>query len=98
MLAVIALATLIEDTIEVEVMIAKGTVMLADLLLLFFYLEIFAIVGVYFCSGQLPGGGSAADPLRPRALPLRRTAAKRGRPRAALSSLNAGTVAGAPPR
>lgn len=57
MLAVIALATLIEDTIEVEVMIAKGTVMLADLLLLFFYLEIFAMVGVYFCSGQLPGGG-----------------------------------------
>ena len=53
-LFVIALATLVAGVIEVRTMISAGTVTLADLLLLFLYLEIFAMVGVYFKSGQLP--------------------------------------------
>ena len=53
-LLVIALATLVAGVIEVRTMISAGTVTLADLLLLFLYLEIFAMVGVYFKSGQLP--------------------------------------------
>lgn len=53
-LVIITLATLVAGVIEVRVMIAAGTVTLADLLLLFLYLEILAMVGVYFRSGQLP--------------------------------------------
>ena len=53
-LIVITLATLVAGVLEVRVMINAGTVTLADLLLLFLYLEIFAMVGVYFRSGQLP--------------------------------------------
>ncbi|ODU13662.1 MAG: phosphate-starvation-inducible E [Thiobacillus sp. SCN 64-35] len=53
-LVVITLATLVAGVIEVRVMIAAGTVTLADLLLLFLYLEILAMVGAYFRSGQLP--------------------------------------------
>lgn len=53
-LVVITLATLVAGVIEVRVMINAGTVTLADLLLLFLYLEILAMVGVYFQSGQLP--------------------------------------------
>lgn len=53
-LIVITLATLVAGIIEVRTMISAGTVTLADLLLLFLYLEIFAMVGVYFQSGQLP--------------------------------------------
>ncbi|MEW6118800.1 MAG: phosphate-starvation-inducible PsiE family protein [Pseudomonadota bacterium] len=53
-LSVITVATLIAGVIEVGVMIDAGTVTLADLLLLFLYLEILAMVGVYFQSGQLP--------------------------------------------
>lgn len=53
-LVVITLATLVAGVIEVRVMINAGTVTLADLLLLFLYLEILAMVGVYFRSGQLP--------------------------------------------
>jgi protein PsiE len=53
-LIVITLATLVAGVFEVKVMIDAGTVTLADLLLLFLYLEIFAMVGVYFRSGQLP--------------------------------------------
>ncbi|OYW37214.1 MAG: phosphate-starvation-inducible E [Hydrogenophilales bacterium 12-61-10] len=53
-LVVITLATGVAGVIEVRTMIAAGTVTLADLLLLFLYLEIFAMVGVYFQSGQLP--------------------------------------------
>jgi protein PsiE len=53
-LIVITLATLVAGVFEVKVMIGAGTVTLADLLLLFLYLEIFAMVGVYFRSGQLP--------------------------------------------
>jgi len=53
-LAIIAVATLIAAGIEVRMMIEAGTVRLADLLMLFLYLEILAMVGVYFKSGQLP--------------------------------------------
>lgn len=53
-LIVITLATLVAGVFEVKTMIVAGTVTLADLLLLFLYLEIFAMVGVYFRSGQLP--------------------------------------------
>jgi len=45
-LFVIALATLVAGVIEVRTMISAGTVTLADLLLLFLFLEIFAMVGV----------------------------------------------------
>ncbi|MHB1214363.1 MAG: phosphate-starvation-inducible protein PsiE [Thiobacillus sp.] len=53
-LIVITLATLVAGVFEVKTMVVAGTVTLADLLLLFLYLEIFAMVGVYFRSGQLP--------------------------------------------
>jgi protein PsiE len=53
-LLVITLATLVAGVFEVKVMIDAGTVTLSDLLLLFLYLELFAMVGVYFRSGQLP--------------------------------------------
>ncbi len=53
-LVVITLAALVAGVIEVQTMIDAGTVTLSDLLLLFLYLEIFAMVGVYFRSGQLP--------------------------------------------
>jgi len=53
-LVVITLATLVAGAIEVTTMVGAGTVTLADLLLLFLYLEILAMVGVYFRSGQLP--------------------------------------------
>jgi protein PsiE len=53
-LIVITLATLVAGAVEVKTMISAGTVTLSDLLLLFLYLEIFAMVGVYFQSGQLP--------------------------------------------
>lgn len=53
-LVVITLATLAAGAFEVKAMVDAGTVSLADLLLLFLYLEVFAMVGVYFRSGQLP--------------------------------------------
>jgi protein PsiE len=53
-LVIITLATLVAGAFEVETMIGTGMVTLADLLLLFLYLEILAMVGVYFRSGQLP--------------------------------------------
>lgn len=53
-LIVITIATIVAGVIEVRVMIDAGTVTLADLLLMFLYLEILAMVGVYFRSGQLP--------------------------------------------
>lgn len=53
-LIVITLATLVAGVFEVKTMVNVGTVTLADLLLLFLYLEILAMVGVYFRSGQLP--------------------------------------------
>jgi protein PsiE len=53
-LIIITLATLVAGVIEVKTMVDARTVTLADLLLLFLYLEILAMVGVYFRSGQLP--------------------------------------------
>jgi protein PsiE len=53
-LLVIAVATVIAAGQEVLGMIAAGRVTLADLLLLFIYLEIFTMVGLYFESGELP--------------------------------------------
>jgi len=53
-LVIITLATLVAGVVEFRIMIDAGTVTLADLLLLFLYLEILAMVGVYFQSGQLP--------------------------------------------
>ena len=53
-LVIITLATLVAGGSEVQNMMTAGSVTLADLLLLFLYLEILAMVGVYFQSGQLP--------------------------------------------
>jgi len=53
-LAVITVATVIAGIGEVNIMIAAGAVTLADLLLLFLYLEILAMVGLYYQSGKLP--------------------------------------------
>ncbi len=53
-LAVITIATVIAGYIEVSHMVSVGTVTLADLLLMFLYLEILAMVSMYFESGKLP--------------------------------------------
>lgn len=53
-LAVITIATVIAGIGEVNIMIAAQAVTLGDLLLLFLYLEILAMVGLYFQSGKLP--------------------------------------------
>lgn len=53
-LAVITIATMIASVHEIGVMVDAGTVNLGDLLLLFLYLEILAMVGLYFRSGRLP--------------------------------------------
>jgi protein PsiE len=53
-LLVIAVATVVAATQEVVSMVEARQVMLADLLLLFIYLEIFTMVGVYLESGELP--------------------------------------------
>lgn len=53
-LAIITIATIIAGAHEVGIMIDAGTVTLGDLLLMFLYLEILAMVGLYFQSGRLP--------------------------------------------
>lgn len=53
-LAVITVATVIAGIGEVQIMMNAGAVTLADLLLLFLYLEILAMVGLYYQSGKLP--------------------------------------------
>ncbi len=53
-LVIIAIATVIAVAIEVTSMISARTVTLADLLLLFIYLEVFAMVAMYLNSGKLP--------------------------------------------
>ena len=53
-LFVIALSTIIAMGFEITVMINAMTVTLADLLLLFIYLEVLAMVGIYLKSGKLP--------------------------------------------
>ncbi len=53
-LAVVTLATIIAMTGEVGLMLSAGQATLADLLLMFLYLEILAMVGLYYKSGKLP--------------------------------------------
>lgn len=53
-LLVIAIATVFALTNEVVTMVNARQVALADLLLLFLYLEVLAMVGLYYRSGKLP--------------------------------------------
>jgi protein PsiE len=53
-LVVIGVATVIALGQEVMVMVGQGRVTLADLLLMFIYLEVLTMVGLYLTSGQLP--------------------------------------------
>ena len=53
-LLVIAIATVFAMTNEVITMVSARQVALADLLLLFLYLEVLAMVGLYYRSGKLP--------------------------------------------
>ncbi|MEW8507478.1 MAG: phosphate-starvation-inducible PsiE family protein [Candidatus Thiodiazotropha sp.] len=53
-LVVITIATLFATGAEIMVMVRAQTVTLADLLLLFIYLEVFTMVKVYLDSGKLP--------------------------------------------
>lgn len=53
-LAVIAIATAIAGYQEVMLMVNNGKVTLADLLLMFIYLEVLAMVGLFYSSGELP--------------------------------------------
>ena len=50
----IALATVIAASADIAIMFDNGRVTLADLLLMFIYLEVLAMVGHYFESRQLP--------------------------------------------
>ena len=53
-LIIIAISTVVAVGIEIKVMWDNGTVRLADLLLLFIYLEVLAMVSIYLDSGKLP--------------------------------------------
>lgn len=53
-LVVIALATIYAGYQETMLMVNNARVSLADLLLMFLYLEILTMVGLYFESGKLP--------------------------------------------
>jgi len=53
-LIIIAIAAVIAVGIEVKLMISHRTVTLADLLLLFIYLEVLAMVAIYLKSGKMP--------------------------------------------
>ena len=53
-LTVIGIATLVAGWQEVQLMLAAGKVTLADLLLMFIYLEVLTMIGLYFESGKLP--------------------------------------------
>lgn len=53
-LLVIAFATTVAMYDEVLVMVSRGKVTLSDLLLMFLFLEVLAMIGRYFSSGQLP--------------------------------------------
>jgi len=53
-LLIIGIATTVAIYQEVMVMIEARKVTLADLLLMFLYLEVLAMIGQYFKSGQLP--------------------------------------------
>ena len=51
---VIAIATVVAGYQEVMVMVSKAKLTLADLLLMFLYLEVLTMVGLYYNSGKLP--------------------------------------------
>ncbi len=53
-LVIIGVATLVAFGIEISSMIGAKLITLADLLLLFIYLEVLAMVAIYLDSGQLP--------------------------------------------
>jgi protein PsiE len=53
-LLIIAISTIVAVGIEINVMIEAMTVTLADLLLLFIYLEVLSMVAIYLESGKLP--------------------------------------------
>jgi len=53
-LLIIAVSTVVAIGFEVKLMIDNGTVTLADLLLMFIYLEVLAMVSIYLESGKLP--------------------------------------------
>ena len=53
-LIIIAIATIFAMGTEILTMVKHATVTLGDLLLLFIYLEILAMVGIYLDSGKLP--------------------------------------------
>jgi protein PsiE len=53
-LLIIAVSTVIAVGIEISSMVQARTVSLADLLLLFIYLEVLAMVAMYLDSGKLP--------------------------------------------
>jgi protein PsiE len=53
-LLVIAIATVIAMASEVASMVREARVALSDLLLLFLFLEVLAMVGAYYRSGKLP--------------------------------------------
>lgn len=53
-LVIIGIATIVVGWHEVQTMLTAGRVTLADLLLMFIYLEVLTMVGLYFESGKLP--------------------------------------------
>jgi protein PsiE len=53
-LIIIGLATVVAGFHEVALMVENGKVTLADLLLMFLYLEVLTMVGLYYNSGKLP--------------------------------------------
>ncbi len=53
-LILVAIATVIAFGVEVMTMVEQRAVTLADLLLLFIYLEVLAMVAIYLKSGKLP--------------------------------------------
>jgi protein PsiE len=53
-LIIIGLATVVAGYHEVALMFQNGKVTLADLLLMFLYLEVLTMVGLYYNSGKLP--------------------------------------------
>ena len=52
-LLLITMATMVAVGQEVMLMVHRQEVLLQDILLLFIYLEIFTMVGLYFSSGKL---------------------------------------------
>ena len=53
-LIIIGIATVVAGYHEVTLMVDNGKVTLADLLLMFLYLEVLTMVGLYYNSGKLP--------------------------------------------